>query len=284
MAAVAAQPLPIHTIEINGHQFGNIPNPNTDRTYFGRLIEYLKGSNGAFRIMQLLERVSKAASQILQEMGSSMSEFFDGVASKLGLAWAMLTIPRLPSVTKTGWDAIFNPKADEGPGANSSRGITQRIHDVADAMAAWGYGLSLIFSSSALKNAADVPNFVGDLTDLSMAAEDYSLAKKHLEFINTNAAQNGDLQTRFMETMREALLRVVKAVASVVSGALGLLVLAFGGPVLPGAALLAIGLISTMASMTSYFYKESIADKKVVEFFRKDTFQVPNAAAGVLAF
>ncbi len=188
----------------------------------------------------------------------------------------MLTIPRLPSVTKTAWEAIANPKPDQGPAANATRGITQRIHDVADGAAAWGYGLSLLFNSSALKNAADVPNFVGDLTDLSMASEDYTLAKKHLEYINTNATNNAGLQTRFMETMREALLRVVKAVSSVVSGALGLLVLAFGGPILPATAALAMSLFSTMSAMSCYFYKET-ADSKMVEFFKADQYPVPEA-------
>jgi hypothetical protein len=284
MAAVAVPPVVVQPpifVEINNHRFGELSNPNAGRSGWDHVIEYLKTSNGAFRMLQLFERVAKACSQVLQEMGSAMSVFFDDVASKCGLAWAALTLPRLPDVTKKAWEAISKwSEPCEGVAANSTRGILQKIHDVADAMAAWGYGLSLIFSSSALKNAADVPNFVGDVTDLSMATEDYSLAKKYLEFIPTNTPNSTKVHNRFVDTMREALLRIIKAVASVVSGAFGLLVLAFGGPVLPGAALLAISLTSTIAAMSAHFFKETMEHEKV-DFFKN---RAPAVVGGIVVY
>ena len=95
------------------------------------------------------------------------------------------------------------------------------------------------------------------------AAEDYGTAGKYLEQIDANQAA---LKERFADTQKEALLRLVKSVASVVSGALGLLVLAFGGPILPAAALLVISLTSTIFAMTSYFYKET-RNYDLVKFF-----------------
>lgn len=268
MAAVVVQPL--QYVDVDRNRFAAFPNPNRARSCSEHVIEYLKTANGAFRELQLFERIAKAASLMLKEMGDAMAVFFDEVASKLGIAWGMLTIPRLPEVTKKAWEA-FTVTPAPGPISSASRGIFQKIHDIAEAIAAWGYGLSLLLGNTPLKNAADVPNFVADVTDLSMASEDYFLAQKHLEYINTNAQDNGALQKRFVDTMREAFLRIVKAVSSVVSGALGLLVLAFGGPVVPGAVLLAFGLTSTIASLSAHFFKEMASPYEKVEFFKPRT-------------
>jgi hypothetical protein len=69
---------------------------------------------------------------------------------------------------------------------------------------------------------------------------------------------------------------VVKSVASVASGVLGLLVLAFGGPVLPAWALLALSLTSTVAAVTNHFFKETRTQEKV-EFFK---FRSPTTKIG----
>lgn len=261
-------------VDVFGNRFGVFPNPalknkdGTDKSWLDHTVTYFKEAGNAFRGLQLGDRICRVVSMVLKDMGNAMSGFFDDLAGKLSLGWAILTFPRLPSVTQTAWKAIADWGTPSlGPVASASRGILQKIHDIADALAAWGYGLSLVLGNSALKNAADVPNFVADVTDLSMASEDYSLAKKHLEYINTNHADNGALQQRFVDTMREALLRIVKSVASVVSGVLGLLVLAFGGPVIPAAALLGIGLTSTVAAMANWFFKETAVQEKV-EFFK----------------
>lgn len=273
-------------LEVFGNRFGVIPNPatknkdGTEKSTLDHMVTWLKETGGAFRELQLFERVCRAASMVLKEMGSTMSDFFADLGSKLSLAWAMLTIPRIPSVTQTAWKAIVDWGAPAvGPVTSASRDVIQKVHDIAEAMAAWGYGLSLVLGDSTLKTVADVPDLVSNVTDLSMASEDYSLAKQHLEYINTNHADQGALQERFMDTMREALIRIVKSVASVASGVLGLLVLAFGGPVLPAAVLLALGLTSTIAAVTNHFFKETRTQEKV-EFFK---FRSPEVRiAGVL--
>lgn len=62
--------------------FGAFPNPalhtkeGKPKTWVGHLIAYTKEANGTFRILQLLDRVCKAVSLILEEMGDAMSLFF----------------------------------------------------------------------------------------------------------------------------------------------------------------------------------------------------------------
>lgn len=132
-------------------------------------------------------------------------------------------------------------------------------------MASWGYALSLLFANSALKTAADIPDAVANFTDLSMAAEDYGLAADHLAHIDK--VQNAALFRRMADTGKEAFIRMIKAIASVAGAALGLLVLAFGGPILPAAALLGVSLLSTIASMWAYFFKAT-RPYEIVEFFK----------------
>jgi hypothetical protein len=46
------------------------------------------------------------------------------------------------------------------------------------------------------------------------------------------------------------------------------LVLSFGGPILPAAVLLGISMVSTVAALSAYFFKEKIIDFEKVEFFK----------------
>lgn len=261
MAGAIAQ-LPF--ADINGQRYAAIPNPSlknkdgSPRSTWDHIVEYTKSANGAFRCLQFLERVTKLAVLVLKEMGSAMVGFFEDLAGKFGLAWAMLTLPRLPEVTKNAKKAICDwSKTPEGPATNATRDKIQKIHDIADATAAWGYAGSLLANNPAIKNMADIPNLVSDMTDLSMAAEDWSLAREHLKHVQAQGTANAPIQERFIDKMRESMLKMVKAVASVVSGVLGLLVLAFGGPVLPAIVLIAIGLTATVAAMTAHFFKET---------------------------
>ncbi|MBX7067250.1 MAG: hypothetical protein K1X28_08470 [Parachlamydiales bacterium] len=247
---------------INNQVYGPIRNPHAERTAMDHIIEGNRGSYIVYRTLQLMDRVCKAAAMVFE----SISDFLSGLAGKLSTAWAFLILPRLPEVTKNAWEAIKTWGTVEGPEGYALRGHVKRVHDIADCSASWCYAGSLVLGSTPLKNAGDVFDFGSHTTDLSMAAEDHSMAGKHLEHIQANHANNQALIERFAETKKEALLRMIKSIASVVSGALGLLVLAFGGPVLPAAALLAISTAATVFALIAHFYKET-ATYKPVKFF-----------------
>ncbi len=266
MAASAALP----HIEINGNMYAAHPNPSlkekdgTDRTWLGHVVEYLSSSNGSFRLLQLLDRLSKSAAMAFATINSTLAAYFSEVADKFSVAWCMLSLPRIPEVTKKAWEVITDWSSDpKGPLANSMRKTVGAVHDIADAAAMWLYSGSMVLGSMALKNAGDVPNLVADVADLTAAASDWNAASQHLTHINAKEPENEPMQQRFMDTMREALIRLVKSVASVVSGVLGLLVLAFGGPVLSPMILLGISLTSTLAAISSHFFRETMAYEKV---------------------
>lgn len=285
MAAVVAQPLPF--AEVNGRRYAAFPNDmglyqkdsqgNVKKDAQGKpipksnldhVIDFFKSSNGAFRCLQFLERVTKVAVLVLKEMGSSMVGFFDDLAGKFGLAWQMLTIPRLPEVTKKAKDAVaewLNPPA-VAP-LDAKRDKVEKVHDLADAAAAWGYAGSLVAGSISIKNTADVFNLVADVTDLQMAAQDWWLSKKHLEIIDVQNPDNAPVHNRFVDTMRWALIKMVKAISSVVSGVIGLMVLALGAPILPVPVLVALGMIATTAAISAHFFKEK-SPFEMVDYFK----------------
>ncbi len=250
---------------VKGQIYAAIPNEDlknkdgSKKSKLDRIVDFTKLANGAFRVLQFLERVAKLAFHILQKMGSALASFFEKVAGKLSVAWAMLTIPRLPEVTQTAKKAVSNwSKPSQGPVPTSAfRDKTQKIHDIADATASWGYAGSLVLSNPAIKNAADIPDLVANVTELKMATEDWSLAREGLKFVNANDSKNRLIQQRFVDKTQHALIKIVKAVASVLSGVIGLIALTYGTTLFSPVTLVGIGLVSTVAAIVAHFFEKT---------------------------
>lgn len=266
---------PVAHVVVENQRFDAIPNSGARRTALDQVLEFNKSANGAYRVLQLIEKVSKAASLVLTELGSELSVYFTELAGKVGIASSFLAIPRLPDVTKKAWEALTTWGAVDGPEGYPLRGHVKSAHDVFDCSATWGYVLSLITNSTPVKNVADVFSFGSDVTGLSMAAEDYGVAGKYLEQIDS---QQVELKERFEDTKKDALLRLAKEVISAVSGAIGLLVLAFGSPILPAPVLLTLSLTSLVFAMSSWFFRES-RNYELVKFFE---FRKPEVIVGGL--
>jgi hypothetical protein len=287
MGAVA-QPVPFAMID--GRRWEAVSNPNllnkdgTKKSTLDHVIEFCKSANGAFRVLQFLERVTKIAILVLKEMGSSMVKFCEDLAGKLGVAWGMMGIARLPDVSKKAWNAVtewINPPALAPVDANRDK--IEKLHDIADATAAWGYAGSLVAGNIALKNMADIPNLVADVTDLQTSTQDWYLAKKHVEAIDTQPRNMGNdaIHNLFASKMQYSLIAMIKAISSVVGGVLGLLVLAMGGPILPAAILVAISMTSTISAIAKHFFEET-REYKMPDFFKHQA-QVLVAGADVRA-
>lgn len=255
-------------VEIQSIRYFEAPNPSAKRSLMGHIVAFLEKANGAFRDLQLLERLSKAISMVLERMGNNLSLWFDAFAIKLNIAWTMLSIPRLPEVTQKAWRALTNWVAPAlGPIPSASRVVHQKIHDVAEALATWGYSIALAFGNLSFKTAADVPQLVVDITDLSMAGQDYVLANQHLEILDANHPKDFPLRERFVNKATESFIQMIKSAASVLSAVAGLLVLALGGPILPAAFFLALGLTATIAAISKHFFKET-REQESVDFFK----------------
>ena len=262
------QPQVPHAV-IDGKSYGAFPNPALTKdgepvSAMGHLIDYNKSADGTFRFLQLIDRVCQAISLVLEEFNSTLAIYFKDLAGKFATAWVFMNYARLPSVTKDAWEAVTDLS---GPQAATTRDSIDRVDKLFHGGAAWGYVISYLTDSLGVRTIADVVDVIGTTAGLTLACDDWFKAKKHLEHLKTHDATNGLLQQRFAETQLEAFWRIVKNVASIASGVLGLLVLAFGGPVLSAAALLTISLISTIAAMTAHFTKATNT-YELVDFYK----------------
>lgn len=255
MAATVATP-----VRIKDREFQLVVNPNCKRSTLDHFVEFNKKSEGAFRTLQLIERVSKAVALVLENMGHSSVVFFKDLAKGCGTAWTWLTLPRLPGATQTAYKTIRD-------WSTSPQGPVQKVHDLADAAAAWGYGIALVTQNPAFQNAAAVPDLLANATDITMAVGDFNLANDHVKYVNIDHANNQPLKDAFSQKARHSFIKIVKIAASIFSGVVALLVLVLGGPVLPDFVLLGLGLTGTIAAITAYFYKET-CPYEMVDFFQ----------------
>ena len=244
-----------------GRTYRPILNQGYNRPMIEHAIEYCKSANGAFRVLQLLDKICKVMSMVLKELGSNLASSCSGLSSKF--SGASLIFPRLLGATNNGYKAIVTWGTDAGSRDLISRGRMSRFHTIADSLAAWLYASSMILESMLLKNVADLCDFTSSMTDLVMAAENYNKEDALLDYISDNDASNAELKSCVESTMVESCLRFGKSSASVISGGAGLLVLGLGSPVLSATALLVTSLISTIFSIVADFYKAACAYERL---------------------
>lgn len=225
--------------------FGLPVNPSANDSALTHVNRFVETANGAFRELQWIDRV-------LQSFG------YDDLAKKFFNVWTGLAIPRLFQATTDMFAAI----------SDETKSKVGQIKDVAGGIAAWGY--AGLFFGMPVKNATDICTLTADVADLTISGHDFLAAEEHLKAVDSS---NAPLMQRFTETSRYALLKVAKAVCSVASGVLGLLVLCFGGPVVPAGMLLALGLGSTTFAIWNHFYKET-STYAPVSFYENRTFTV----------
>lgn len=270
MAAVA-QPIPPVMIDGKAIQvFRNDKAFTADgkkKTFCETVTDYSALVNFAFRSLQGMERVTKMIVEVLDKMGSSMKSFFQARAKELLIAWTWLTIPRLPSVTKDmirSWKETKERKTGEIQGTQNRKWV-EFVKNTSDAIASYFYAASLLLGSGALKNAGDVADLANNSADLGLSAQDHMLATKASKIaIKDNV--DTQVQEALKNTQKYTALKVAKAACSVLSGALGLLLLAFGGPILPALALIAVSLAGTVFAMWNSLYKEA-SPYQMVDFF-----------------
>lgn len=253
MAAAAVQ-----QIRVDNLTFGVFPNANQTKTPLEHLASYTGSSLGAFRVLQGLDKTTRLFVQVLKEMGHTATERYSEVAGKLGCAWGALSIPRLFEVTDTAlktlrkWHVTF-----KGPVATEARDRVQKINNLFDFASCYLWSAFWFGGQTTVMRAAEVVNLGADVTDLNMAAEDWSLSKEYLGQLNSQPNPNEALSQRLADTTRYHLIKMAKATCSVFSGVVGLLVLTFGGPVLPALTLMTISLASTVFAASAHFFKET---------------------------
>ncbi len=244
-------------------------NPNAKKTCYKHLVDYAGTANGAFRILQLMDKVNRVVVEALISVGSTLKDAFEGFGKKLTVAWTMLAIPHLFGVWKKCKESVQTLTSPIlGERAVQIRTATEATRDIAETAAVSLYVASMVTGNNTLKICGDIPDLVTNVIDGQTAAQDWNEARKASLIANIPV----ETQTALVGTQRYAFLKLVKSVCSIATGVLGLSVLALGGPVLPAIVLLMLSLASTAFSMASHFYKETAAYQPI-KFFENRNVQ-----------
>jgi hypothetical protein len=251
---------PVSSAVIDGVKYEVKLNPKHAHSKHEHVVNFNKEASGAFRFFQFVERVARLVLTIFKDMSASMVNFFENLASKCGLAWAMLTLPRLPDVTHGAVKAVQNWSEPPKPGVSEQRDIWGKIQKISEGCAMWMYAVSLLATKafgSVAKTVGDCFSLVSDKMDLSASLADWRKSKQCLEWVETHKTDDKAMRKMFENTVRYNFYRVVKAVCSVVSGVLGLMVLALGGPLIPGIVFIVMGLTSTIMATWASLHKNA---------------------------
>ncbi|HSX25780.1 MAG TPA: hypothetical protein VLE89_02080 [Chlamydiales bacterium] len=243
-------------------------------------IDFSESANGAFRILQFFERITRAATEILDKLGSSMKGFFKGLAGKFTLAWTMLTIPRLPSVTRHMLASWKNLKEKEGPGTMPGaycRKVLESVDKSADATAMYLYAISLVSGSTAFKIAGDVPDLVHNVAGATTGAQDHLKASKILQSA-VEAGADVRIQKGLKDTKKLTFFTTMKAVCSAVTTVFALSLLALGGPLMPAIAMILVALAGTCFAGAAGVFEAGMQFKPI-KFFDTKHVQVATAIA-----
>jgi hypothetical protein len=194
-----------------------------------------------------------AAILVLKEMGSDMVEAFERAAGKIGLAWAMLCVPRLPQVTFEGYQALVEP---------ADLDMCQRMKNIAGCIATWLYAASLVIEAQ-VRDVADLFDLGENVMELPILRREYNVVDHYATLaeqgrMEGNDAVNPLIRQRLVDTRTHIFMKLVKVVCSVATGTLALV-----GIMLAPASALAIGTIGTVAAFSAHFFKVSRASKLV---------------------
>lgn len=259
MAAIA---VPNQIVNVRGFRYEVVPNEDARKSALDHVIDFEKQSFAIYRSAKIIEGVAKLAVLHLKQVGSSYAQFGQELTGKFTNLANGLAVFRLPEVTRNAYRAVSNwSVAPQGPTSSSNRNVFQRVHDVTEGFATYGFALAFVTGKAWFADAVSGPDLVSNLTDAAMGREDINLAARNLADVKRKDPDNAPVQQMFKDKMTHAALQTAKAVCSVVSGVLGMMVLAFGGPILPPLPLICLGLTGTVSAVAAHFYKETSAYK-----------------------
>ncbi len=159
-----------------------------------------------------------------------------------------LGIVRLPSATKDAVDRVVDLGKDNG--VSFGRKIGLAIRDVTDAISTWIYTGIFLTGKATLLHVAQFADVAGDTTDLTLSAVDYKKAA------DCEAAASGDVKEVFAHTKNYNMLRVVKAIVSLVAGILAVMMFISGAFTVSVAALVLLSLTSAFLAIRRDIYKD----------------------------
>lgn len=225
-------------------------NRGDDKSSIGRFLDYTGKSTGALRVIQVI----KGFAQMKSLVSTTPSPVADNLVRASGAAVSSLGIVRLPSVTQDAFNAVSNLSVDNG--VSSERKAGTAIKDSMDAVSAWGNSLSFVANIPNIRNFTQLTDLTTDVCDFGLSISDYSMAEKFEE------VATGDVKNVFTRTKNYYMLRIAKAVVSVVSGILAIAMFLTGALFIPAIAMTLLSISSAFLAIRRDLYK----DDRVVNF------------------
>lgn len=244
------------------------PNPNykeyKEYSAWKRWVDYSNETAGVFRIFQVVDKGLRLIAEIFQLLGSFVSEAVYDVARKFGLGWTLLSVARIFGSAKDSaekWSSV-------GPAAPATFGqVAEVIDKTADVTSTAAYAVAVITDSLPAKIAGDVLSAVGDASTLYLKAENWYASSTAANAIDLTKIPKNQLEEAketkegLNRSATNALLRIAKAVFSIITGVIGLSVFIWGVPAVPAVALIAMSLASTIFAMAAHLHESASPTK-----------------------
>ncbi len=238
------------------------PNPNAGRKPHEHVLEFIGSAAGIFQSSRLAQRTIKLANEVRYEAGAGYSPVLSDLDSKFFYGWAMLGVYRLPAMYMNAVKTVKELQEPNVVPGELARKAVKTVNAVCEPIALTANVFGLLTKSRVLAPLAAVTDLMADAADLTLAADDFSKMSKMQKSVEVLDVKS-DVRQNVEHSRKHAMIRIAKAVCSVVGGILGLLILALGGPIVPGIILVVIALASTIFAIYGHFYKETRPNKMI---------------------
>lgn len=219
-------------------------NEKTGKSFLGHFGDYAGKAYGAFRVLQVVKGVSKLWNEVVPNSSPVVKNLENGA----GAAMSGLGIVRLPSVTSDAIGKVADLAKDTGVSVDRKVGLA--IKDVTDAITTWIFSAMFLTGKAAFVPVAQFADLAGDTADLAISAADYKKAAA------CEAAASGDIKDAFTHAKNYNMLRIAKAVVSVVSALLAVMSLLAGAQLVSTVSLILISLTSALLAIRRDIYKD----------------------------
>ncbi len=199
-------------------------------------------------VARVVKLAGKCCDVVTEMQGSEASPLVASASKTFGTVYAGLNVTRLPIVTRTAKEAVTSDQAIDG------RGAFARLRDITDAIAAWQWS-AVLFGAAHLVKAANIFSFISDGASLPLDAGDVKMAHDLIGDLDLSKV-SPELRARFEDTRTLAFIKMVKTAASVITGAMTVLMYLAGVTLLSASAILGVGFVGAGAGLyASYFEK-----------------------------
>lgn len=219
-------------------------NEKAGKSFLGHFGDYTGKAIGAFRALQVIKGVSKLWNEVVPNHSPVVKSLENGT----GAAMAGLGIVRLPSATSDAVGRVVDLAKDNGVSIDRKVGLA--IKDVTDAVTTWIFSAMFLTGKATFVPVAQFADLAGDTADLAISAADYKKAAA------CEAASSGDIKEAFTHTKNYNMLRIAKAVVSVVSALLAVMSLLAGAQLISTVSLILISLTSALLAIRRDVYKD----------------------------